>query len=319
MNLTAKKIYSVLLLTAMLCGLFSSVFLAQAAQAPTFTVSSTMAARPGETVEVKVDVNANAGFCAGEFTVSYDHDVLEPVSVTKGSAAGTYFVANTDYTSSKVFFATIDTNLLNTAGTVATLSFRVKDYVVLYNGKLDLEVGTLVGNEADGYGYKDVARTAKDGVFSAAKSISVPEKADPEQINTLPVVQRGGAFLFSSPGTNDLSVTEVAKNFTGSLSARFVDRIGNELPAAKQLTTGSVIELYSDNTLKNTITVSVKGDVNGDDKFDGYDAYLAGLLNNGLLSAQDIGAASNDAADVDENGIVDEADFELLESNGLNP
>ena len=33
MNLTAKKIYSVLLLTAMLCGLFSSVFLAQAAQA----------------------------------------------------------------------------------------------------------------------------------------------------------------------------------------------------------------------------------------------------------------------------------------------
>ncbi len=316
MSLTAKKIYSVLLLTAMLCGLFSTVLLAQAAQAPVFTVSNTMAARPGETVEVKVDVNGSTGFCAGEFTVAYDNDVLEPVSVTKGSAAGAYFVANADFTSNKVFFATIDTELIDAAGTVAILSFRVKDHVALYNGKLDLEIGTLVGNEAEGYGYKNVAFAAKDGNFSAARSINVPALDDPEQINTLPVVKMGGELIVSSPRTNNLAITEVAKNFSENLVTRFLDAAGNELPAAKKLTTGSVIEVYSNDTLKNTIAVSVKGDVNGDDVFDGFDAYLAGLINNGVLS---VGAAANDAADVNEDGVVDEADFELLESSGLNP
>ncbi|MBQ9552602.1 MAG: hypothetical protein IJU96_07535 [Clostridia bacterium] len=318
MSLTAKKIYSVILLTAMLCGLFSTVFLAQAAQAPTFTVNNTMAAAPGETVDVAITVNSSAGFCAGEFTVTYDKDVLEPVSVTKGSAAGTYFVGNATYTANKMFFATIDTDLINAAGTVATLTFRVKDHVVLYNGTLDLEVGTIVGNEAEGYGYKDVSCVAQDGIFSAARSIDVPELDDPEQINTLPVVQMGSEFVLSSPRTNDLSITEVAKNFSESLVTKFLDPVGNELPAAKKLTTGSVIELYSNDTLKNTITVSVKGDVNGDDTFDGFDAYLAGLLDKGVLTAYEIGAAANDAADVNEDGAVDEADFEQLESNGLN-
>lgn len=318
MSLTAKKIYSVILLTAMLCGLFSTVFLAQAAQAPTFAVNNTMAAAPGETVDVAITVNSSAGFCAGEFTVTYDKDVLEPVSVTKGSAAGDYFVGNAEYANNKVFFATIDTDLINAAGTVATLTFRVKDHVVLYNGNLDLEVGTLVGNEAEGYGYKDVSCVAQDGIFTAAKSIDVPEIDDPEQINTLPIVSLGSEFILSSPKTNDLSVAEVAKNFSASLVTRFLDPAGSELPAAKKLTTGSVIELYSNDTLKNTITVSVKGDVNGDDAFDGFDAYLAGLLDKGVLTADEIGAAANDAADVNEDGAVDEADFEQLESNGLN-
>lgn len=317
MSLTAKKIYSVILLTAMLCGLFSTVFLAEAAQAPTFTVNNTMAAAPGETVDVAISVNSSAGYCAGEFTVAYDKDVLEPVSVTKGSAAGEYFVANAEYTNNKVFFATIDTELIEAAGTVATLTFRVKDHVVLYNGKLDLEVGTLVGNEAEGYGYKDVNCVAQDGIFTAAKSIDVPTIDDPEQINTLPIVKLGSEFVLSSPRANDLSVSEVAKNFSASLVTRFLDPAGSELPAAKKLTTGSVIELYSGGTLKNTITVSVKGDVNGDDVFDGFDAYLAGLLDKGVLTADEVGAAANDAADVNENGAVDEADFEQLESNGL--
>ena len=320
MSLTAKKIYSVILLTAMLCGLFSTVFLAQAAQAPTFTVSSALAAEPGETVEINVNVNSNAGYCAGEFTVSYDSDVLEPVSVTKGSAAGDYFVSNKDYSAGKMFFATIDTDLITAAGTVATLQFRVKDYVVLYNGKINLSVGTLVGNVAEGYGYNDVACTAKSGTFSAARSISVPEIADSEQINILPIVKRGSDLIVSSPKTNDLSVENVAANFTGSLVTRFLDSSFNELPAEKKLTTGCVIELYSDNTLKNTITVSVKGDVNGDDVFDdGFDAYLTGLIDQGLLDENSIGAAANDAADVNGDGAVDGADFEALESNGLNP
>ncbi|MBQ9551753.1 MAG: hypothetical protein IJU96_03215 [Clostridia bacterium] len=319
MSLTAKKVYSVILLTAMLCGLFSTVFLAQAAQAPTFTVSNTMAVQPGETVDVDVNVTGSAGFCAGEFTVAYDKDVLEPVSVTKGSAAGAYFVANAEYTANKVFFATIDTELLDAAGTVATLTFRVKDYVVLYNGKLDLEVGTLVGGEAEGYGYKAVSCTAKDGVFSAARSIDVPDLDDPEQINVLPVVQMGSELIISSPRTSNLAVSEVAKNFADNLVTRFLDTNGNDLTAAGKLTTGSVIELYSGDTLRGAIAVSVKGDVNGDDRFDGFDAYLAGLLSNGLLTDGDVGAAANDAADVNEDGVVDEADFELLESNGLNP
>ena len=319
MSLTARKIYSVILLTAMLCGLFSTVFLAQAAQAPTFTVSNAMAAEPGETVEIKVDVNSNAGYCAGEFTVAYDSDVLEPISIAKGSAAGAYFVANKDYSNNKVFFATIDTALIKAAGTVATLQFRVKDHVVLYNGRMDLTVGTLVGDVAEGYGYKNVACTANDGVISAARSISVPEIDAPEQINTLYVVQKSNELILPGQKTDDLSVENVAANFTGSIVTRFLDSTRSELPAAKKLTTGCVIELYSNSVLKNTVTVSVKGDVNGDDQFDGFDAYLAGLLDAGVLTEGDIGAAAGDAADINSDGVVDGADFDVLESQGLNP
>ncbi|HBL41079.1 MAG TPA: hypothetical protein DDY98_05725, partial [Ruminococcaceae bacterium] len=298
MSLTAKKIYSVILLVVMLCGVFSATLMAQAAQAPTFTLSNTTAARPGETFDVTVSLNANAGFCAGEFTVEYDKDVLEPVSITKGDAAGTYFVSNTAYAADKVFFAMIDTELLTDAGTVATICFRVKDHVMLYNGKVDLEVGTLVGNLADGYGFKSVASTANDGNVSAAQSISVPQIDDPTASDILTLAQKGTTLLLSGHRDNNMTASEIAKNFSTSLVTKFFDGASSELAATKKLTTGCVIKLYSNNVLMNTVTVSVKGDVNGDDSFDGYDAYLAGLLNSGLLTADQIGAASDNAADV---------------------
>ncbi len=318
MSLTAKKIYSVILLVVMLSGIFSTVLMAQAAQAPTFTLSNTAAARPGKTFDVTVSLNANAGFCAGEFTVSYDSDVLEPVSITQGNAAGTYFVSNTEYAAGQVFFAMIDTELLTDAGTVATIRFRVKDYVMLYNGKVDLEVGTLVGNTAEGYGYKTVSSTANDGNVSAAQSISVAQIDNPEQTDVLSVSQKGTELLLSGKRSSDLTATQIAKNFASSLTAKFFDSASNELAETKKLTTGCVIKLYSNNALMNTVTVSVKGDVNGDDRYDGYDAYLAGLLNSGVLTADQIGAAADNAADINNDGVVDENDFEALESNGLN-
>ena len=132
-------------------------------------------------------------------------------------------------------------------------------------------------------------------------------------------MQKSNELILPGQKTDDLSVENVAANFTGSIVTRFLDSTRSELPAAKKLTTGCVIELYSNSVLKNTVTVSVKGDVNGDDQFDGFDAYLAGLLDAGVLTEGDVGAAAGDAADINSDGVVDGADFDVLESQGLNP
>ncbi len=81
--------------------------------------------------------------------------------------------------------------------------------------------------------------------------------------------------------------------------------------------TGSIIALSDaeGNFSDNIYTVVALGDVNGDAKADGEDAFIISLCTSGMLSPE--AAATLIACDADCNGMIDEEDFLLLERCGL--
>lgn len=306
---TAKKIIAVICTVAVTAT--AAVFASQAAApAPVFTVNSASQLRPGDEVTVNVSVNDNRGYCAGEFILGYDSDVLTPVNVESGDAASEYFVSNKAYADDEVYFAVIDETLMTDGGTLASVTFKVSENVVLYSGDLTLSVPTLVGNITVGYGLNNVKSTAKSGQIHAAKQVFVPDAVNPGVNEELTVKADGNGFVLGASTYTNLTHNAIAKNFT-SLATKFASANGTVLTADSLLSTGcKVIVTDTDNT-SNTLTVSVKGDVDGNCSKDANDAFLVGMFESGLLSEEDIGTAYKDAADLNGDGKVDDTDFEL--------
>lgn len=59
------------------------------------------------------------------------------------------------------------------------------------------------------------------------------------------------------------------------------------------------------------------GDVNGDGRYDGTDAYLVSLIANGMISTRALTAAQRKACDANHDGAITAADVTLLEQAGL--
>ena len=306
---TAKKIIAVICTVAVTAT--AAVFASQAAApAPVFTVNSASQLRPGDEVTVNVSVNDNRGYCAGEFILGYDSDVLTPVNVESGDAASEYFVSNKAYADDEVYFAVIDETLMTDGGTLASVTFKVSENVVLFSGDLTLSVPTLVGNITVGYGLNNVKSTAKSGQIHAAKQVFVPDAVNPGVNEELTVKADGNGFVLGASTYTNLTHNAIAKNFT-SLATKFASANGTVLTADSLLSTGcKVIVTDTDNT-SNTLTVSVKGDVDGNCSKDANDAFLVGMFESGLITEEDIGTAYKDAADLNGDGKVDDTDFEL--------
>ncbi|MBQ7100828.1 MAG: hypothetical protein IJN81_04285, partial [Clostridia bacterium] len=81
--------------------------------------------------------------------------------------------------------------------------------------------------------------------------------------------------------------------------------------------TGSTITLTEENgnVSDKIYTVVTLGDINGDAKADGSDAFIIGLYMNGMLSAETVAEAI--CCDIDFNGVINEDDFDTLERCGL--
>ncbi|MBQ2931403.1 MAG: hypothetical protein IJE62_00965 [Clostridia bacterium] len=312
------KISSLLIAAAVIAFSFSAAITAQAASLPEFTLSSASCVRPGETVEFTVDVNENRGYCAGEFLIKYDSSALTPVSITKGEAASEYFVSNTEYGNGQVFFAVISTELMADEGTVATLTFKAKDSVVLSSSDLTLSVNSLVGNRSVGYGLNSVKSTATGGEVHIAKQIFVPDADNTSIKEELGITLTDNVFVLSGSTFRNLVQTELNSNFTG-LTAKYFDAAGNVISAAQKLTTGYKIKLMNGSTTVNEFAVSVSEDVNGDFGCNGEDAMIANLVVSGALSESDLSPEQRIAADADGNGTINSADIAIMEANGLDP
>lgn len=306
---TAKKIIAVICTVAVTAT--AAVFASQAAApAPVFTVNGANQLRPGDEVTVNVSVNDNRGYCAGEFILGYDSDVLTPVNVVSGDAASEYFVSNKAYADDEVYFAVIDETLMTDGGTLASVTFKVSENVVLYSGDLTLSVPTLVGNITVGYGLNNVKSTAKGGQIHAAKQVFVPDAVNLGIDEELSVKADGNGFVLGASTYTNLTHNAIAKNFT-SLATKFTAANGTVLPANSLLSTGCKVTVTDTDSTSSTLTVSVKGDVDGNCTKDANDAFLVGMFESGLLSEEDIGTAYKDAADLNGDGKVDDTDFEL--------
>ena len=281
-----------------------------AAPAPVFTVNGASQLRPGDEVTVNVSVNDNRGYCAGEFILGYDSDALTPVSVESGEAASEYFVSNKAYTDNEVYFAVIDEELITDGGTLASVTFKVSENVVLYSGDLTLSIPTLVGNITVGYGLNNVKSTANGGQIHAAKQVFVPDAVNPGTDEELSVKADGNGFVLGASTYANLTHTALANNF-GSMTTKFLSANGTVMPDGSLLSTGCKIMVTGTDNTTDSLTVSVKGDVDGNCTKDANDAFLVGMFESGLLSEEDIGTAYKDAADLNGDGKIDDTDFEL--------
>ena len=77
------------------------------------------------------------------------------------------------------------------------------------------------------------------------------------------------------------------------------------------------INVLDGNKIIDTYTVVIFGDVNGDGWYDGMDAIIVSCLANGMLTKDDVTEAQYFAADCNHDGIIDDADVQLLEQAGV--
>ncbi len=318
MKKRAFKICSFIISTVLIAVSLCAAITAQAAPLPVFTLSSASCVRPGETVEFTVDVNENRGYCAGEFLIEYDAAVLTPVSITKGAAASEYFVSNTEYGSGKVFFAVISTELMDDAGTVATLTFTANEGILLSSSDLELSVNSLVGDVSVGYGLNAVSSTANSGKVHVAKQIIVPDANNASAGEELKITLIDNTFVLSGSTCKNLFQPYISDDFSG-VTVKCFDSDGVPLSVINNMTTGCRVRLMNGTAVLNEMTVSVNEDINGDYGCNGEDAMIANLVVSGALEESDLSPAQRLAADADGNGRIDENDVAIMEANGLDP
>ena len=81
--------------------------------------------------------------------------------------------------------------------------------------------------------------------------------------------------------------------------------------------TGTKAELKNGDTTVAEYTLLIYGDVNGDGWYDGEDAFLTNLIVAGMLTQENIPDYLWRAADCNHDGVIDEADVDLLSGAGL--
>lgn len=87
--------------------------------------------------------------------------------------------------------------------------------------------------------------------------------------------------------------------------------------AGSKIGTGSTVSVIYESGVAVTYDIIIYGDVTGDGWYDGQDALLARFIANGLLNADNLGAAAYAASDCNHDGVTDENDVELLEQAGV--
>ena len=82
--------------------------------------------------------------------------------------------------------------------------------------------------------------------------------------------------------------------------------------------TGTVLSLYNyEGNLTDEYTIIVFGDVNGDGWYDGQDAVTVSMIAGGMLTREQVGEAVWMAADCNHDGVIDQADVDLLNQAGV--
>ena len=125
----------------------------------------------------------------------------------------------------------------------------------------------------------------------------------------------------------DMSVSIKDKVITGSslfemtaedLKSQFDNSNINVSMKSNRIATGTTVNLIDDgNNVYDTLTVVIFGDVNCDGTYDGTDAITVSCIVNGMLTKEQVGEAVWAAADCNHDGVINEADVELLNEAGL--
>lgn len=116
-----------------------------------------------------------------------------------------------------------------------------------------------------------------------------------------------GLIYGITPGSTTLNdfVTLGASDYTLEYDNKF-EKVG----------TGSVVNLICDDSVADSYTVVIFGDTDGDGWYNGQDAVMVSMLANGMLTREQVGEAVYMAADCNHDGVIDQADVDLLNQAG---
>lgn len=81
--------------------------------------------------------------------------------------------------------------------------------------------------------------------------------------------------------------------------------------------TGTVAKLQANGKIIGEYTIVIFGDIQGDGWYDAEDAFLVGLIVNGLLTEESLPEYMLTAADCNHDGVINELDFDLLIGAGV--
>ncbi len=84
-----------------------------------------------------------------------------------------------------------------------------------------------------------------------------------------------------------------------------------------EIGTGTITNVVRDGVVVDSYTVIIFGDIDGNGWYDANDAFLVNMLANGLISADRLSSAQQKAADCNHDGVIDGADFYLLNQASL--
>lgn len=257
-------------------------------------------AKTGETVSVPVCIKENNGLMGYIISAEYDNNKLELIDVTKGNNWSSGLLEYNGEDDNSVDIIWTGGSAVDTDGVLLYLTFKVFDNVII--GKTDIILSYNSDNTYDGQ-WKQVDINCKGGsVF--IEGIKPINSVD----GTKTVVEYSDKYIFGiSSGANDLNayVNSVdGYSYTLEKSSSFVG-------------TGTKVDVYSNQEIVDCYTVILFGDVNGDGWYDGQDAVTVSMIAGGMLTREQVGEAVWMAADCNHDGVIDQADVELLNKAGV--
>lgn len=137
-----KKFITILLCTVFIFTMLSFTVAADAA--PTLTVSDAQG-KPGDTVEIKLNIENNPGILAMTFCIGYDSTVLEYEGYKEGYL--TNYNLKDHSTDGFVSFVGVEKEDISTNGTLLSLLFKIKNSSALGNYEIN-----ILNNNPEKYG-----------------------------------------------------------------------------------------------------------------------------------------------------------------------
>lgn len=261
--------------------------------------AETVSAKYGETITVPVCIKDNDGIMGYVISAEYDTSKLKLSEITFGE---TWSKGLFEYNDSNGLIDIIWTGSesIDSDGVVFYLKFIVNDD--LLSGNTEIMLSYDSGNT-----YNELWESVNINCTNVSIAIEGKKPIVPVD-GTETVVEYTEKYIYGIlPGMSDLSA-----NITS------VDGYSYTLEKSGELVgTSTTVVIVHGNESVDRYTVILFGDVNGDGWYDGTDAMIVSCIVNGLLTREQVGDAVWMAADCNYDGVIDQADVDLLNQAGV--
>ena len=263
---------------------------------PIVEVKSVANVQTSSTINVDIIIKNNPGIAGATLNVKYA-DSLTLISASNGTAfSDLTLTVPGQYSNPCRFLWDSISGETKTDGIILTLTFKVSDSAT---GVLNVEIycddGDVYNENTDTINIK-----TKNGKITVIGENYLFAKGD----NTAVV------------DYNSYFITGLKSNLS-SLDEYIYVAEGYVFDNRLLIGTGCVVNVKQSDTIVERYTVIIFGDVNGDGWYDGQDAVTVSMIAGGMLTREQVGEAVWMAADCNHDGVIDQADVELLNQAGV--